>query len=538
MSILNKFMMGTPILCGDNTVPGLKLPEELAKLVPAIIKACHEFDLEFYPIVVQKLTYDEISEVASYHGFPVRYPHWKWGMEYAELQKGYEHGKHRIYEMVINTNPAYIYCLDSNTLVDDVTVIAHAIGHNDFFKNNVFFAPTSENMMNQLANHGTRIRRYIARWGKERVTEFIDDVLRIDTLIDPMKAWSCRKVKDVVVRDERQYVQPVRLPIKNDHEYMDSWVNPPDWKQEQDRRAKEKEVAQELELFREPTKDIMGYLKDNARLKPWQQDIMAMLYNETLYFAPQRMTHMMNEGWASFVDFNIIAKQGLASLGQKRHDMGIFDYAKHKMGVLGGKYSMNPYKLGFCLFQNIEERWDKGRFGPEWDNCTDIKQREDWDQKLGLGHGKVLEVRKYYDDITILAEFFTPDFCNEYEFFDWKRYPNGEYKIEDRNPERIKKKLIKRYMNGGLPDIRLADPNHRGKGILFLQHEWDGRLLYPPYARPTLASLYRLWGNDVCLATKGKNGEEVVYHCYGPDEEFIEITPRKKYEEEPPHADE
>ena len=84
------------------------------------------------------MTYDEISELASYGGFPVRFPHWKWGMEYEELSRGYEYSRHRISEMVINTSPCYIYCLDSNTLVDNVDVIAHAIGHNDFFKNNVF----------------------------------------------------------------------------------------------------------------------------------------------------------------------------------------------------------------------------------------------------------------------------------------------------------------------------------------------------------------------------------------------------------------
>jgi spore cortex formation protein SpoVR/YcgB (stage V sporulation) len=33
-----------------------------------------------------------------------------------------------ISEMVINTNPCVIYCLDSNTLVDNIDVIAHALG--------------------------------------------------------------------------------------------------------------------------------------------------------------------------------------------------------------------------------------------------------------------------------------------------------------------------------------------------------------------------------------------------------------------------
>ena len=106
--------------------------------------------LDYYPTIVEFVRYDEMSEIASYGGFPVRYPHWKWGMEYEQMAQGYEHNQYRISEMVINTNPCYIYCMDSNTLVDNVDVICHAIGHNDFFKNNVFFEPTDNNMMNKL----------------------------------------------------------------------------------------------------------------------------------------------------------------------------------------------------------------------------------------------------------------------------------------------------------------------------------------------------------------------------------------------------
>jgi stage V sporulation protein R len=97
----SKFMNGTSLLMGDNTVPGLQIPDELKKLMPDIFNACKDFGLDFYPTVIQMLTYDEISEIAAYGGFPVRYPHWKWGMEYEELQRGYEYGMHRIYEMVL-----------------------------------------------------------------------------------------------------------------------------------------------------------------------------------------------------------------------------------------------------------------------------------------------------------------------------------------------------------------------------------------------------------------------------------------------------
>jgi stage V sporulation protein R len=152
-------MKGSPVLIGDSTVPGVAMPENLRKLLPEIYKKVSEFGCDFYPTVVEMLTYDEISEIAAYGGFPVRFPHWKWGMEYEELQRGYMHGMHKIYEMVVNTNPVYLYCLDSNTLVDNVTVVAHALGHADFFKNNIYFSKTSQNMMNQLAKR-TRYRVY------------------------------------------------------------------------------------------------------------------------------------------------------------------------------------------------------------------------------------------------------------------------------------------------------------------------------------------------------------------------------------------
>jgi stage V sporulation protein R len=513
----SKFMFGSPVLMGDNTVPGLNLPQKLKDILPKIFKAVTDFGCDYYPTVVQKLTYDEISEIAAYSGFPVRYPHWKFGMEYEEMQRRYEHGMHRIYELVINTNPCYIYLLDSNTLVDDVTVVAHALGHCDFFKNNIYFSPTSQNMMNELANHGIRIRRYMSRWGKEKVTDFINHVLRIETLIDPAKAWKHKRVKNPIVKDFREYKHPGRMKVAEGHDYMDEYVNPKEWIDKQHKRIERDEASQYLDIFSNPTKDIMGFIRDHAPLKPWQSDILAMLYKETMYFAPQRITKTLNEGFASFVDYNIIAKQGFASLGQETDSSGIIDYAQHKMGVLGGKYSLNPYKLGFCLFMDIEERWNKGQFGPEWDECTDIKERKNWDKKLGKGLEKVFEVRKYYNDVTALTEFFTHDFCEKYEFFEWKKYPNGETKIESRDYKKIKKKLIQSRINGGLPEIVLVDPNYKGKGILFLQHTWDGMTLYPPFTKAVLQSLQYLWKNDVLLATKNRDGKEFVYVCTGEE---------------------
>lgn len=524
-------MSGTPILQGDNTIPGIKIHKEVKAVLPQIELHCKKMGLNYYPIIIEFVSYDEMAEIASYGGFPNRYPHWSFGGEYEEMLKGYEHSQYRISEMVVNTNPCYIYCMDSNTLVDNVDVIAHAIGHNDFFKNSIFFQPTDSNMMNKLANHGTRIRAYMARWGDETVTTFIDQVLMIDTLIDPGKAWKKKEQKKVMYKDEREYKFPERLTPH--HQYMDEWVNTKDFIRKQQSDIQKEEAAEYLDLFEGPEKDILGYLKDNANLKPWQQDILSMLYDEAMYFAPQRATKMINEGWASFVDFHIMCREGLASLGQKTDDCGIFQYANHKARVLGGKYSQNPYKLGFELFCDIEDRWNKGKFGDEWENCKSIKERENWDKKLGLGTEKVFEVRKNYNDYLMIQEFFTPEFCEKHQFFEWRRHPNGEYELMSRDFKQIKQKMLKRYLNGGLPDIRLADPNHLGKGWFFMQHHWDGRPLYDSYARDAITAVYRIWGATVVLATKTKDGVEYLYVCDGPSSlNNVHLVTREEYEKE------
>ena len=125
---ISKMMSGCPILMGDNTTPGVSIHKEVMEQIPTILDAVKELGCDYFDPIIEFLTYDEISEVAAYGGFPVRYPHWRFGMEYEELSKGYEFGQHRIFEMVVNTSPCYIYCLDSNTQVDNVTVIAQHAG--------------------------------------------------------------------------------------------------------------------------------------------------------------------------------------------------------------------------------------------------------------------------------------------------------------------------------------------------------------------------------------------------------------------------
>ena len=416
-----------------------------------------------------------------------------------------------------NTNPCYIYCLNSNTLGDNLTVVAHATGHNDFFKNNIHFSATNTDMLNVMANHGSRIRKYMSRWGSEKVTTFIDHVMRIETMVDGAKAWRQKTIREKHLRDKRKYRNPKRLHVDSDRLYMDPYINTKDFKEKENIKNNKRYAADELGIFTKSTRDIFGFLKENAPLKPWQQDIMSMLYEEALYFFPQRQTKTLNEGWASTVDHVIMAEQGFIGLGQKSHDCGIFEYAIHKMGVLGGRYSTNPYKLGYTLLADIRERYDKGRFGTEYEECQDMHKKENWDTNTQLGKEKIFEVRNHYDDFTLINEFFTEEFCRKHEYFEWKKQPNGEFVIASRDFKNIKDKLLRRHINGSLPDIRLEETNFKGRGYLFLQHYSTGQRLYDPYVREVLTSVRSIWGNDVYLATKNPDGTEYIYECHGVD---------------------
>ena len=139
------------------------------------------------------LDFEEMNMVAAYGGFPNRYPHWKFGMEYERLNKSYAYGLHKIYEMVINNDPCYAYLLECNHLVDQKIVMAHVYGHCDFFKNNIWFSKTNRKMMDTMANHATKVRKYIDKYGLDAVESFIDVCLSIDDLIDHHSVFIERK---------------------------------------------------------------------------------------------------------------------------------------------------------------------------------------------------------------------------------------------------------------------------------------------------------------------------------------------------------
>ena len=179
---------------------------------------------------------------------------------------------------------------------------------------------------------------------------------------------------------------------------------------------------------------------------------------------------------------------------------------------------LNPYKLGVELYRYIEERWNKGQFGREWEECNDLDAKRSWDMRLGMGREKIFQVRALYNDVTFIDEFLTPDFVREHKLFafGWSNR-NERFEIESREFKAVKEKLLFQLTNGGNPSIYVEDANFDNRGELLLRHDHHGLDLRQDYAKEVLRSLLRVWKRPVNVTTIAE-GKTVMLRYDGKEQ--------------------
>jgi len=310
-----------------------------------------------------------------------------------------------------------------------------------------------------------------------------------------LQTAACRIARNARARDPDAEEKATEIPRLRAKDYMESFINPEEYLEEQ-RQKIEAAKEREKKFPAHPERDILRFLLDHAPLERWERDILEIIREEALYFVPQMQTKVMNEGWASYWHSKLMTTKILDA-------SEIIDYADNNAGVLatsGGR--LNPYKLGVELFRNIEERWDKGQFGKEWEECDDLEAKRHWNLRLGLGKKKIFEVRSLYNDVTFIDEFLTADFCRDQKLFSfsWSNR-NERYEIESREFKQVKEKLLFQLTNAGNPFLYVEDANYDNRGELLIRHAHQGLDLKADYARECMKSLVRVWKRPVNLVT-------------------------------------
>ncbi|MFW5966819.1 MAG: SpoVR family protein, partial [Persicimonas sp.] len=248
---------------------------------------------------------------------------------------------------------------------------------------------------------------------------------------------------------------------------------------------------------------LEGYLDDRQWFKQeeWSDEVVSLEEGrEDVYDISVRSTHRYAA--AGLVNHNSYWHSKI--LTQKiLNDAEIIDFADINSKVLhSAPGQLNPYKLGIELYRDIEERWNKGRFGKEWEEVDDLERKANWDKQLGKGRKKIFEVRKLYNDVTFIDEFLTEDFARRNKMFTFGyNRKTGNWEIESRKFQEIKDKLLSQLTNFGQPFIYVKDGNFKNRGELLLHHKFDGTPLRLDYAQGVLEALYRVWKRPVNIET-------------------------------------
>ncbi len=448
---------------------------DLEKWDEQIRKVSEDVGLEPFPQEFEICDYHEMIGYEAYAGMPSHYPHWSFGKSFERKETLYQLGVVGLpYEMVINSNPTLAYLQRDNTLLLQILTIAHVYGHNDFFKNNRTFAHTKpEYTIERFKAHADRVRSYTEdpSIGPARVERILDAAHALQ--------FQCRRAKGVMKRtseDQRESAVNRATPRQDPFETL--------------HERPEYELPDLTKVPLEPEEDILLFIRDhNPYLETWEKDLLTMVVERADYFLPQIETKIMNEGWASYWHYRIL---NALDLDPALH---IEFLKRHNQVIRPLRGGMNPYHLGYKIFETIFERWE---------NPSD-EEKDEYGRPGGQGMEKIFQVREADRDESFLRQYLTEELMRELDLFQHGKKGTDRVITHVSTPhdwKTIKETLLRSVGLGSMPVIKIVEVKTRGSQEMILQHEFDGRELEAEYADRTLRYVQQLWGSKVVLETR------------------------------------
>jgi stage V sporulation protein R len=371
--------------------------QEFQPVIRELEGLAHDRGLAFDPVVFQITDSDEIAQVASM-GLPNRFIHWYWGGTYKELVLQQTKEVFSILELVLNTSPSHAFLRSTNTYLQNVLVIAHVFGHADFFANNHWYRKSNKNMLNLAEQHARLIRAYEAQYGRDRVEKLLDALLTVATSVNAFE----------------------RSP------------------QEQQKR-------------------LIYYLEERAPLEEFERVLLEAIREEAEYFDLIQRTHIINEGWATFVEAELLNRL-----------LSTKEWASISTQLCNRPA---PYTIGYTLFAHVRDQ---------------------------DGFRRALELRQFYEDVSLIDTALTEELVRRLDIFVY----DAKEKQKSYELQKVKEMLISQKLFKGEPRIEV-DPASQGRDLL-LAHLDEDRKLEPKRVGLFLRSVYSLWRNPVKLRANGK----------------------------------
>lgn len=470
-----------------------------------------DLGLDFMPQEFDVVPAQKMLEIMAYR-LPVNFSHWSFGRDYEIERTKYEHGYAVPYEVVFNSDPCRAYLMKTNPFPIQVMVMAHVYAHNDFMKNSRHFQLTRRDMITSASEAAARLRQYEHDYGLEAVEKLIDAGLALQWNINPDEGLRRETEKET---RERLYGWAKTVPVSS--AFDDLLPAKKTISVEEKKRLRKKTPP-------EPTVDLLGYIIEHSprSLREWEKDVLNVIRTQAQYFMPYRRTKIMNEGWATYWHEKIMQRLFAENfLSAEEH--GYYNLYNARVKAHHPR-SINPYLLGWALFNNIEDRWNKGRFGQDYEQCSDARIKKNWDLGHMKGREKIFEVRRTHMDWFFVDEFLNKeviDDLNLYIYEEKDKSTHYEAVVEETEWLKVKQALVRSLMNWGIPRILVVDGNYQGSLQLYLNHAYESLPLDDEYCRKTLEHIHFLWERPVCLETRVPDNNQTRPIVYVADEQGI-----------------
>jgi len=480
----------------------VKIEERIGQL------ATEKYNLKVRPIEFDIIPAQKMLEIMAYR-VPTNISNWKYGRDYERLKTIHDNIDRGLpYEVVINSDPPRAYIMNSNTFAVQVLVMAHVYGHEDFFSRNRWFTGARRDIMSFLHEASERFNSYERRYGLDIVEMTIDAGHALQLHSSPF---------DNETEEEKRLriYEQIRLknrPLKS--EFSDILPQKTEKDLEKDIALRNQQIWRKLMLKTpvEPTEDLLRYIIDNSRiLEEWQKDILEVLREEGRYFWPIMKTRFMNEGWATFFHEKIMEDLFRESLLNSM-DHGQYNHSNSLLKAMH-RGSMNPYLIVSETWKDIEDRWNKGRYGTDYENCLDAKEKENWDTGEMKGREHIFNVCESYTDWFFMQEFLTAELVDKMNLYIFKfveKMASIDIVRTKHTAEQIRELIIRTFSHSLIPKVEVVNGNVKNSGIMKLVHRHTGVDLDLKYAVETMKHIFNIWGYPIWLETM-LGGENVVF---------------------------
>lgn len=493
-----------------------------------------ELGLDIRPMQIEIIDAERMLDLYTSQ-FPINYHHWSFGKHFLRHQRQYQKTGNLSYEMVINSDPCILYCMEDNSMPLQGLVVAHAgVGHNAVFNMNYYMNEWANPRM--ILDYMDFARNFISGCEEKYGVE------EVEVVLDACHALWLYGVD--------RYKHPRPFSLEEEKERHRKRAENRDWERnllwdtlpEDTRTSAEVHSVVEIEedtacVVREPQENILYFLEKQApHLPEWKREIIRIVRKMAQHLFPQMEVKLMNEGFATFVHYyvmNRLREDGLVNdaafqeflrhhtnvIFQPEFDETITVFAGYdkngksvykKKSIYTGK---NVYALGFKIFQDIKRM------------CESPTQ-EDYEWFPYLAGSSFPEALRFavqnFRDESFVLQFLSPKVMRDFHLFSVLDDDRNENLVvtaihqEDGSREEgyrhVRRVMASEYkMEFMFPRVEVVGVNTHSDRKLHLKHQMQNRrVIDHDEANKVLNCVKALWEFQVQLEMRSPDEDKKI----------------------------